>query len=494
VERARTLTASRRMFIDGAWVESASGATFEVPNPATEETVGSAPDATVDDMKRAIGAARRAFDDGPWPRSSRQDRARVLHRIADAMEQRKEEMRQLLIAEAGATYLTHSIQVEQPIALLRHYAELALTFDFEETLPARVSESMLGTQVNSTIVYRQPVGVCGLIPTWNFPMFVAVQKLGPALATGCTMVFKPSPYGPLINLFLAELIAEADLPPGVVNMVSGQSNAIAETLVSDPRIDKVSFTGSVATGKRIMEAASKTLKRVHLELGGKSVAIFLDTDNLDTIAPQAAGPTFFHSGQGCAMSTRVLVPREAHDSLVQKMVDFVGGMVKVGDPADPSVFLGPVIREERRTKIEEYIESGKREGAVLATGGSRPKDLPRGYFLEPTIFCAVPNDIRIAQEEIFGPVVSVIPFNDPDEAIRIANASTYGLGGAVHSRDTARAIEVAKRIRTGVVWINNGINMFDAPFGGFKDSGIGREGGRFGMEEYTELQQICWKV
>jgi aldehyde dehydrogenase (NAD+) len=494
MEHARVLAASRRMFVDGSWTEAANGAVYSVPNPATEEPVGTAPDATVADMARAIAAARRAFDEGPWPRSSRRDRARVLNAIADAMERRKEEMRQLLIAEAGATWLTHDIQVEQPINMLRHYAELALTFEFEEPLPTRVTESMLGTVVNSGIVNRQPAGVCGLIPTWNFPVFVTVQKLGPALATGCTMVFKPSPYGPLINLFLAELIAEADLPPGVVNFVTGQSNAIAETLVSDPRIDKVSFTGSVATGKKIMAAAGQTLKRVHLELGGKSVAIFLDTDNLDMIAPQAASPSFFHAGQGCAMSTRVLIPRDAHDTLVQKMVDFVKGMVKVGDPADPSTFLGPVIREERRQKIEEYIDSGKREGAVLAHGGGRPKDLPRGYFLEPTLFCDVPNRIRIAREEIFGPVVSVIPFRDEDEAIRIANDSTYGLGGGIHSKDTAKALALAKRIRTGVVWINNGINFLDAPFGGFKESGIGREGGRYGMEEYTEIQQITWKA
>src|SRR2546422_275319 len=401
MEQARVLAASRRMFIDGQWVEASNGATYAIPNPATEEPIGTAPDATVDDMRRAIAAARRAFDDGPWPRTSHQDRARVLNAIADGMERRKEELRQLVIAEAGATYLTHEIQLEHPINMMRHYAELALTFDFEEQLPTRVSESMLGTQVNSGVVHRHPAGVCGLIPTWNFPLFVTVQKLGPALATGCTMVFKPSPYGPLINLFLAEIIAEADLPPGVVNFVTGQSNAIAETLVSDPRIDKVSFTGSVATGRKILEAAAKTLKRVHLELGGKSVAIFLDTDNLDLIAPQAASPTFF---------------------------------------------------------------------------------------------CAVPNRIRIAQEEIFGPVVSVIPFTDEDEAIRIANDSTYGLGGMVLTRDTARAIALAKRIRTGVVWINNGINFLDAPFGGFKESGIGREGGRFGMEEYTEMQQIMWKA
>src|SRR6184192_1095528 len=473
---------SRKMFVDNEWVAASNGATYAVPNP------------TVEDMRRAIAAARRAFDEGPWPRSSRQERARVITAIADGMERRKEELRQMLIAEAGATYLTHDIQIEQPIRMMRNYAELALGFDFEEQLPTRVSESMLGTQVNSGIVYRHPAGVCGLIPTWNFPLFVTVQKLGPALATGCTMVFKPSPYGPLINLLLAEIVAEADLQPGVVNFVTGESNAIAETLVSDPRIDKVSFTGSVATGKKILAAAAATLKRVHLELGGKSVAIFLDTDDLDVIAPQAASPTFFHAGQGCAMTTRVLVPREAHDHLVQKMVDFVRGVVKVGDPADPSTFLGPVIREERRRKIEEYIESGKKEGAVLAHGGGRPKDLPHGYFLEPTIFCGVPNHIRIAQEEIFGPVVAVLPFRDPDEALRIANDSTYGLGGMIFSRDTARAIELGKRIRTGAVWINNGINLLDTPFGGFKESGVGREGGRFGMEEYTELQQISWRA
>src|SRR5579875_1204337 len=291
-----------------------------------------------------------------------------------------------------------------------------------------------------------------------------------------------------------QAVAEADLPPGVVNFVTGQSTAIAEALVADARIDKVSFTGSVATGKKIMEAAAKTLKRVHLELGGKSVGIYLDTNNLEMHAMIAAGPAMFHAGQGCAMSTRVLVPRDVHDAFVEKMVGFVTGMVTIGDPADPGTMLGPVIREERRAKIEEYIAAGKAEGARLACGGGRPKHLPRGYFLEPTIFAEVPNHIRIAREEIFGPVVAVIPFKDEDEAVRIANDSTYGLGGAIYSRDTARAIELAKRIRTGVVWINNGINMIDGPFGGFKESGLGREGGRWGVEEYTEVQQITWRT
>jgi len=275
-------------------------------------------------------------------------------------------------------------------------------------------------------------------------------------------------------------------------VVTTQSVEAASALVTDPRIDKVSFTGSSATGKRIMELAAGTLKRVHLELGGKSVAMVLDAEDLDTVAPQVAAPAYFHAGQGCALATRVLVPRAAHDTLVQKMVDFVS-IVSVGDPADPGTMLGPVIRPERRTAIEGYVESGKKEGAVLARGGGRPAGLARGWFIEPTIFCDVPNDIRIAREEIFGPVVSVIPVRDDDEAVRIANDSAYGLGGAIYARDTARAVALARRIRTGAVWINNGFNLLDAPFGGFKESGIGREGGRWGLEEYTEIQHIGWR-
>jgi aldehyde dehydrogenase (NAD+) len=445
-------------------------------------------------MRRAIAAARRAFDDGPWRRATGEDRARALLRIADAMERRKEEMRRLLVAEVGATAITHAMQVEAPIEHLRHWAELARSFAFEEPLPVRVGQGALGPQVNCGIVYRQPVGVCAMIPTWNFPAYVTVQKLGPALATGCTMVFKPSPWSPLVNCFIAELVQGADRPPGVVNMVTGQGADIAEALVSDPRIDKVSFTGSVATGRKIIAASATNLKRVFLELGGKSVGIYLDADDLQMNAMIASGPAMFHAGQGCAMATRVLVPAASHDAFVQHMVGFLQGMVTIGDPSDPTNMLGPVIREERRRKIEECIAAGRSEGATLATGGGRPAHLERGWFLEPTVFCNVRNDHRIAREEIFGPVVSVIPYADEDEAVRIANDSSYGLGGAIYARDTSRAIALAKRLRTGVVWINNGINMLDGPFGGFKESGIGREGGRWGMEEYTEVQQITWRA
>lgn len=485
---------SAQLWIDGRFTDAAGGARYDVPNPATEEIIGQAADAGVADLERAVAAARRAFDDGPWPRSTRDERARALRRIADGLERRKEELRAILIAEAGAAHVTHGIQVEAPIEHLRHYAELVGGFAFEEALPPRPSQGPAGPQLNSTIVYRQPVGVCAMIPTWNFPAYVFVQKLGPALAAGCTMVFKPSPWGPLVNAFLAQVVAEADLPPGVVNVVSSQSPQVADALVRDPRVDKVSFTGSVQVGRKIVEASAGTLKRVHLELGGKSVGIYLDGDDEPMHPIVACGPAMFHAGQGCAMATRVLVPRDRHDAFVEKMVGFLRGMVTVGDPADPATMLGPVIRPERREAIERFIASGVEQGATLATGGKRPAHLAKGWFLEPTVFCNVRNDHRIAQQEIFGPVVSVIPFGDPDEAVRIANDSTYGLAGAIYAKDVSAAVQLAKRIRTGVVWINNGINMLDGPFGGFKESGLGREGGRWGMEEYTEIQQIAWKV
>lgn len=482
-----------RLYIDGAWSEASGGATYNLLNPATEAVIAQAPNASRADLERAITAARQAFDDGPWSRTTPKDRAKVLHQLIDGLEARKEEIRQLLITMAAAEYISHPIQLYTPLELLHNYADLALSFEFEHTLPVLVSQTMMGAQVNNSIVYHQPAGVCGLIPTWNFPFFVTVQKIGPALATGCTMVLKPSPYTPLIDLLIAEVIEQCDVPKGVFNVVTGESPELGAALVDSPLVDKISYTGSVATGKRIMAAAATTLKRVHLELGGKSAAIVLDDADLDLVAPYASGPSFFHAGQGCAMCTRVLVPQSKHDAMLERLTKFVNAIVKVGDPADPSVMLGPVIREERRQKIEEYIDSGKRAGAVLATGGGRPADLPRGYFLQPTIFGAVRNDMRIAREEIFGPVLSVLPFADIDEAIRITNDSPYGLGGAIYTADLAKGLEIAKRIRTGTVNINGAVSLLHTPFGGFKESGIGREGSRWGMLEYSEIQAIAWK-
>jgi aldehyde dehydrogenase (NAD+) len=306
------------------------------------------------------------------------------------------------------------------------------------------------------------------------------------------MVVKPSPWGPLVDLLLAEVAEAAGLPAGVLNVVCGESAEIGPALVADPRIDKVSFTGSNATGKRIMESAARNMTRVHLELGGKSALVVLDDYELGPAVPNAASTAFFHAGQGCAMNSRVLVSRSRHDELVEKMVAFVNAVVKIGDPSDPSVMLGPVIRPERREEIEGFIASAIEQGAELAIGGGRPEALERGWFVEPTIFGNVRPDMRIAREEIFGPVVSVIPFEDEEEAIRIANDSDYGLFGGVLSEDKRRAIEIAKRIRTGGVSINGATNTFQKPSGGFKQSGIGRENGRFGLEEYTELQVVMW--
>jgi aldehyde dehydrogenase (NAD+) len=481
-----------RMYVDGKWLEADSGRSYALPNPATEEEIAQAPDASVADVGRAIEAARRTFDAGVWPRTPVAERAAILDRIADGIEARRDEFRDLLVAAHGAEFVTHGPQLDQPIQLFRTMAELARTYEFESLLPLVEHETPAGSNLVSTLLVRQPVGVCALIPTWNYPLWVTAQKIAPAIATGCTMVVKPSPWGPLVDLLLAEVAEAAGLPAGVLNVVCGESAEIGPALVADPRIDKVSFTGSNATGKRIMESAARHMARVHLELGGKSALVVLDDYELGPAVPNAASTAFFHAGQGCAMNSRVLVSRSRHDELVEKMVAFVNAVVKIGDPSDPSVMLGPVIRPERREEIEGFIASAIEQGAELAIGGGRPEALERGWFVEPTIFGNVRPDMRIAREEIFGPVVSVIPFEDEEEAIRIANDSDYGLFGGVLSEDKRRAIEIAKRIRTGGVSINGATNTFQKPSGGFKHSGIGRENGRFGLEEYTELQVVMW--
>jgi acyl-CoA reductase-like NAD-dependent aldehyde dehydrogenase len=478
------------MFVDGRFIEAERR--FPIPNPATEERVDDAPDASRADMAAAIVAARQAFDSGPWRKTTVQDRARLVLKIADGIEKRKEEFRSLLVKAHGAEAMTHGIQLDAPIEHLRVCAELALSTSFEEPLSTGRKPGRAGIDLVRSVAVRQPVGVCGLIPTWNYPLYVTAQKLGPALVSGCTVVVKPSPFGPLVDLLLAEVIASVDLPPGVFNVVTGRGEELGVELVTHPAIDKVSFTGSIATGKKIQAAASATLKRLHLELGGKSAMIVLDDADLGEVAPHAASTAYFHAGQGCALTSRVLVQKKRQDALIERMEGFLRAFVKIGDPADPKVTLGPLIREERRAAIEAMIESGKREGARLASGGGRPPGLMRGWFLEPTIFANVSNSMRIAREEIFGPVVSVIPFEDEEEAIRIANDSPYGLSGAVYTRDLAKAQQIARQLRTGGVSINGANFAAYTPFGGFKESGLGREGGLHGIYEYTELQRVSW--
>jgi acyl-CoA reductase-like NAD-dependent aldehyde dehydrogenase len=487
-----------QMYIDGRWIPADNGATFGVVNPATEDVFATAPDAGRDEMRRAIEAARRAFDDGPWPRMSPQERSRVIQQIADKLDSRRDRLRELLTQEAGAAQYLMNIQLDDPLRFMHRYAELAYKFEPVEMLEPLIIESPLGgLGAQQSMVYRQPAGVVGAINTWNFPLYVLVQKLGPALAAGCTLVVKTSPWAPLINLEVAKAIEETDLPKGVYNVVTGQGVELGEELVSNRLVDKISFTGSVPTGKRIAESAAKHLTRVHLELGGKSASIVLDDADIDAVAPALSSAAFVHAGQGCALTTRVLVPQSLYEKAVEKMVGFIAN-VKVGDPADASVLLGPLIRDERRVAVEEYIQSGKDEGATLAAGGKRPQHLDRGYFLEPTLFCDVHNDMRIAREEIFGPVQVIMPYKDIEDAVRIANDSPYGLSGQIVTKNAARAIELAKRIRTGSVLISTGTSwpggtpFAIAPFGGFKESGIGREGGRYGLQEFTEIQSIIW--
>jgi acyl-CoA reductase-like NAD-dependent aldehyde dehydrogenase len=485
-----------QMYIDGASSAAEGGATFDVINPATEEVFATAPEATRGDMQRAIAAARKAFDEGPWPRMSVRDRARIIEQIADGLESKREELRALLTAEVGAAQYLMPLQLDDPLRYIRGYTEQAYAYNPIEMLEPMIITSPMGTTATNMMVNRQPAGVVGAINTWNFPLFVLIQKLGPALATGCTLVVKTSPWAPLTNLLVANVVDETDLPKGVFNVVTGTSVELGEELVQSRLVDKISFTGSVPTGKRIAEAAAKNLTRVHLELGGKSPLIVLDDADLAAIGPLLASPTFVHAGQGCAMATRALVPAAHYDSAVQQMVAFVSN-VKVGDPSDASVLLGPLIREERRTAVESFISSGKEEGATLAAGGGRP-DIDRGFFLEPTVFADVRNDMRIAREEIFGPVQVVLAYKDIDDAVRIANDSPYGLGGQVVTSNPARGIEVAKRLRTGSVMVIDGKGWAGAtpfgiaPFGGFKESGIGREGGKYGLHEFTEVQSIIW--
>jgi acyl-CoA reductase-like NAD-dependent aldehyde dehydrogenase len=485
------------MFIDGSWVGGGNGATFDVINPATEEVIATVPEATSGDLDRALQTARKAFDEGPWPRMSPRERGRIIDQIADGLEAKKEHLRALLTAEVGCAQYLMPLQLEDPLRYMRTYADLAYKYTPVEMLEPMVIQSALGVTSTNMMVYHQPAGVVGAINTWNFPLFVLIQKLGPALATGCTMVVKTSPWAPLLNLEVAKIIEETDLPKGVVNVVTGTSVEMSQQLVSSKLVDKISFTGSVLTGKRIAESAAKNLTRVHLELGGKSALIVLDDADFDAIGPSLASPTFVHAGQGCALATRCLVPAAQYDKAIEKMVAFVSN-VKVGDPADPSVLLGPLIREERRTAVEAFITTGKDEGATLAAGGGRPKALDRGYFLEPTIFSNVDNSMRIAREEIFGPVQVVLPYNDIDEAARIANDSPFGLGGQIITKNQARGVELAKRLRTGSVMVTSGTGWAGAtpfsiaPFGGFKESGIGREGGKYGLLEFSEIQSIVW--
>jgi len=475
------------LYIDGQWV-AGRGGELEVLNPATEEVIGRVPEASVEDIHDAVAAARRAFEEGPWPRMRPAERSKLLVAFHEACQARKQEILELNVAESGSTQLLADfLQVTIPLEHFRWFAERAATFPFEEPLPPTI-----GMGIGQGVVRKEPAGVVAAITPFNFPFFLNLWKLGPALAAGNTVVLKPSPYTPLEAFLLGELADEVGLPSGVLNIVTGDVDA-GRALTTSDEVDIVSFTGSDVVGRKVMAQAAEGLKKTLLELGGKSALIVCAGSNLDKVVPQAIMGFTTHCGQGCALTTRILVQRSIHDDLVERLRTFLGFM-SVGDPADPSVMMGPLIREAQRERVERYVELGRTEGAEVAFGGGRPAGLDRGFFVQPTLFTGVDNSMRIAREEIFGPVGCVIPFDDVDDAVRIANDSPYGLAGGVWHPDPVVAYDMASRVRAGTITVNGGGGGFGpyGPFGGFKQSGIGRELSDYGLLEYLELKTVQW--
>jgi aldehyde dehydrogenase (NAD+) len=468
----------RRLLIDGRLVSTEKA--FPSINPATGAVIGYAPDAVVEEAEAAVAAARRAFDCTAWP-TDVELRIRCLDQLHRALVDHADELRELTIAEVGATRaLTQGAQLDDPIKIVRFYADLLRDYRFSEDLGETESRGML----HHRWVEKEAAGVVAAIIAYNYPNQLALAKLAPALAAGCTVVLKGAPDTPLVTLALGELIAEhTDIPDGVVNVLSSSNPAVGPLLTTSPDIDVVTFTGSTAVGRRIMAAASETVKRVFLELGGKSAVIMLDDADFPSAAMFAAFSMVTHAGQGCALTSRLLVPRSHHDEIVELIVQNFA-RVRHGDPAEPKTLMGPLISERQRDKVDGMVQRAVAAGATLVTGGNR---LGPGYFYAPTLLTNVDPDSEIAQEEVFGPVLVVIAFDDDDDAVRIANNSIYGLAGAVFSRDEDRALGVARRIRAGSFSINGG-NYFaaDSPFGGFKQSGIGREMGVAGLEEFLE--------
>ena len=478
-----------RMLIDGELVEAASGKRFDNVNPATEDVLGQVADASTVDMQRAIAAARRAFDETDWS-TNRALRKRCLEQLQQALESEREELREELIAEVGCPrILTYAAQLDTPLEDgLRYPAKMIEEFPWERSLPDGSAFGMASRRA----VWKEPMGVVGAIVPWNYPFEVTINKIAQALATGNTTVLKPAPDTPWNATRLGRLAAErTDFPPGVFNVVTSSEHLVGEELTLSPLVDLISFTGSTVVGKRIMEKGAATLKRTFLELGGKSAMIVLDDADVASVVP-AGSMVCVHGGQGCAMQTRLLVPRSRYRESVELLTTAMAN-ISYGDPQDASVLMGPLVSARQRDRVLGYIAKGQQEGATLAFGGGRPAHLPKGWYVEPTLFVDVDNSMDIAQEEIFGPVLVVIPFEDDADAVRIANASGYGLSGGVFSASEERATDVARQIRTGTISVNGGVWYgADSPCGGYKASGLGRQNGLEGFEQYLETKAIAW--
>jgi aldehyde dehydrogenase (NAD+) len=478
-----------RLLVDGRLRPAAGAATFETSNPATEEVLGVAADASAMDMDEAVGAARRAFDDGAWA-ADPSFRANCLRQLRDALQSEGEELRSLTTAEAGApAFLTTGPQFDAPVEDLGWWADLAESYggwskDMGEAAP-------LGMR-SQRWIEREPAGVVAAITPWNFPHQITFAKVGPALAAGCTVVLKPAPDTPWCASAVARLVAErTDIPDGVLNVVTSSDHAVGAQLAADPRVDVVSFTGSTATGRSVMRSAAENVTRVFLELGGKSAFIVLDDADIAAAAAMAAFAASTHAGQGCAITTRLLVPASRSDEIVEATAATMRTLA-AGDPSDPGTVCGPVISARQRERIEGYLQLARSEGATFACGGGRSDRFERGHFIDPTLVVGLDNSSRVAREEIFGPVLTVIAYESESDAVRIANDSPYGLSGSVFSGDEERALDVARRIRTGSVSVNGGVwYSVDMPFGGYKQSGVGREMGVAGFEEYLETKSIA---
>lgn len=469
-----------RLFIGGQWVEPAGQGKISVVSPTTEQVIAEVPLGSREDVDRAVAAARKAYDEGPWPRMSLDQRLEAMRRLSTIMVRRTEEIAQTITDEMGCPIaLSRSMQAAGSYMLLDAFIDLAPKYPWSQVRRSSTGDGL---------VLREPKGVVAAVIPWNAPLQIAVIKAGPALLAGCAMVLKPAPEAPLNAYLLAEMVEEAGLPAGVLNVVPADRD-VSEYLVMHPDVDKVSFTGSSAAGRHLASICGEDLRHLTLELGGKSAAIILDDADIPAAVESLRMGSLRNSGQVCSNKTRIVVSKRRQDELVEALIAMMKTM-PVGDPHDPDIQVGPMVSSRQRDRVEVYIEAGKKEGARLVMGGGRPANLRHGWFVEPTVFADVDRKMTIAQEEIFGPVLAVIPYEDEEDAIAIANNSIYGLNGSVFTADVEHGLAVARRIKTGTVEINGAKVGFFSPIGGVKKSGIGREAGLEGFDAYVDIKSI----